>query len=78
MRDTLLLFYKSTQAAKRNKCLLDIGAHHSEVTKKLTAQNILFKNYYLFEPDTRSRNYLFKTRKKFHQKILNFTYQKKL
>ena len=71
-------FIKALKQSKRNKCLLDIGAHHSEVTKKLTAQNILFKNYYLSSLIQDQEIIYLKTRKKFHQKILNFTYQKKL
>ena len=71
-------FIKALKQSKRNKCLLDIGAHHSEVTKKLTAQNISFENYYLFEPDIRSRNYLFKNKKKISPKNSKFYISKKI
>jgi FkbM family methyltransferase len=71
-------FIKALKQSKRTECLLDIGAHHSELTKKLNSQKIFFKNYYLFEPDARSRNYLYKNKNIIAPKNSKFHISKKI
>lgn len=71
-------FINAIIKSNRFKSLIDIGSHHGEIIKKLNNVNIFFKNYHLFEPDPKSRNYLYRNKLKISPKGSKLKISKKL
>lgn len=64
--------------SKRNNLLVDIGAHKAQLIKKFNNLNLFFNNYLIFEPDTKSRNFIKNNKKNIFVGKCNIKISKKI